>query len=90
MAKWKVDESGKFIIHKSLHLGTRGPNGSEYVVENLNTGKIRGAKNLKIAMCMIAADRDGVKLSPYYQENAHESCRATGDIKDYGMELRYV
>lgn len=86
MAAWKTDETGRFIIHRALHLGTRASI-SEYVVEDTQTGNTAGAKNLKIAKCIIAYERDGVKLTPFFTENAHESCRATGDVNDYRLKL---
>jgi len=86
MAAWKTDETGRFIIHRALHLGTRASR-SEYVVEDTQTGNTVGAKNLKIAKCIIVNERDGVKLAPFFTENAHQSCRATGDINDYNLKL---
>jgi len=86
MAAWKTDETGRFVIHRALHLGTRSSR-NEYVVEDTQSGRAIGAKNLKIAKCIVADQRDGVRLSPLYTEDAHESCRSTGDIKNYPVRL---
>ena len=88
MAPWKTDETGRFIVHRSLGLGARGPAGSPYVVEDGETGKTRTAPNLRWVKSIIADDRDGRRFEPYYSaRHVDPRWRAEGDIKEYPIKL---
>lgn len=88
MAAWKTDETGNWVIHKCLHLGTRGPNGARYMVENISTGKVIPAETVAYAKCVIANQRDNRRFEPYFSTmHSCEEMRAEGNIKDYKMKL---
>jgi hypothetical protein len=80
-AAYKTAENGRFIIYKNLRLGARGNSGSNFVLEDTNSGAVRKFSSMSFLKCHIVHSVNGLELAPYFGSNAKN-----GDYKDCSVK----